>query len=108
MPKFRVVSYDNNYHMDQSESTDHNVFATAQQAVAACKAIVDDDLSAMWKPGTSARELYELYLAYGQDAFVMPVKPNGPEVEFSASRYAKEKSRDLVRARGSIVRRPSK
>jgi len=90
--------------MDESERTDHGIFATAEEAVAACKAIVDDDLITMCKPGTSEKELYERYLGFGQDAFVMPVNPNGPDVEFSACRYAKEKCKDLVSSRSSFVR----
>jgi hypothetical protein len=50
MPKFRVLINDNAHYMDESERSDNGVFATAEAAVAACKAIVDDELSTMWQP----------------------------------------------------------
>src|SRR3982074_1106126 len=65
MPSYKVLINDNAHYMDESERADHGVFANADEAVAACKEIVDDDLNAMWKPGTTARELYQLYVAFG-------------------------------------------
>ena len=91
MPNFRVLINDNAHYMDESERSDNGVFATAEEAIAECKAIVDDELITMWKPGTTARELYELYIAFGPDPFVVPLNPQDPEVEFSAWTYAKEK-----------------
>jgi hypothetical protein len=43
MPKFRVPINDNAPYMDESERSDNGVFASAEEAVAACKAIVDDE-----------------------------------------------------------------
>ena len=53
----------------------------------------------MWKPGTTANELYELYIAFGPDPFVVPLNPKDPEVEFSAWTYAKEQCQELVSLR---------
>src|SRR5438105_905972 len=47
-------------------------------------------------PGTTATELYELYIAFGPDPFVVPLDPNDPDVKFSAWRYAKEQCKELV------------
>jgi hypothetical protein len=60
MPSYKVLINDNAHYMDESERADHGVFANADEAVAVCKKIVDDDLNAMWKPGTTAKELYRL------------------------------------------------
>ena len=55
MPSYRVLINDNAHYMDESERADHGVvFADADEAVAACKEIVDDELNTMWKPGTTA------------------------------------------------------
>jgi hypothetical protein len=52
MPSYRVLINDNAHYMDESERADHGVvFADADEAVAACKEIVDDELNTMWKPG---------------------------------------------------------
>jgi hypothetical protein len=101
MPKYKVQVNDNAHYMDESERTDHGVFANANEAVAACKEIVDDDLNAMWKPGMTAKELYRLYVGFGPDPFVVPLDPKDPEVEFSAWTYAKEQCEYLVNLRGS-------
>src|SRR5205823_10002951 len=74
MSKFRVLINDNAHYMDESERSDDGVFANADEAIAACKAIVDDELNTMWKPGTTATELYELYVAFGPDPFVVSIR----------------------------------
>lgn len=104
MTAYRVVAYDNNHYTDESERTNHDVFGTAEEAVAACKAIVDEDLNTMWKPGTSEKELYELFLGFGQDAFAVPLTLNAPDVDFSACTYAKERCKDLVKSGRSVFR----
>ena len=72
MPKCRVLMNENARYMDESERSDHGVFANADEAIAACKAMVDDELNTMWKPGTTANELYELYIAFGSDPSSCP------------------------------------
>ncbi|MGZ5867548.1 MAG: hypothetical protein ACXWKC_19460, partial [Xanthobacteraceae bacterium] len=46
------------------------------------------------------KSLYELYIAFGPDPFVVPFNPKDPDVEFSAWTYAMEQSEHLVRLRG--------
>ena len=99
MPKYKVLIDDNAHYMDESERADHGVFANANEAVAACKEIVDDDLNAMWKPGMTAKELYRLYVAFGPDPFVVPLDLKDPDVEFSAWTYAKDQCEHLVSLR---------
>jgi hypothetical protein len=99
MPSYRVRSYDNTYYMDESERTDHGVFADADEAAATCKKIVDADLNAMWKPGTTAEELYRLFLGFGPDPFVEALNPKDPDVQFSAVCYAKQRCKDLANLR---------
>ena len=64
--------------------------------MAKSKKIIDDDLDATWKPGTSAAELYQLYICWGPDAVVVPLNPNDPALAFSAWPYAKERCKELV------------
>jgi hypothetical protein len=100
MSSYRVLINDNAHYMDESERSDHGVvFADADEAVAACKKIVDDELNAMWKPGTTATALYRLYVSFGPDPFVVPINPKDPGVEFSAWTYAKKRCKDFVSQR---------
>ena len=70
MPKYRVLMNENARYMDESDRSDHGVFANAEEAIAACKAMVDDELATMHRPGMSAKELYRLYVGFGPDPFV--------------------------------------
>ena len=76
MPSYRVLMNDNAHYMDESERADHGVvFADADEAVAACKEIVDDELNTMWMPGTtpsSARSHMPLWL--GPSSPVTPAR----------------------------------
>jgi hypothetical protein len=67
MPNYRVLISDNGQFMREDECSDHGVFSNAEAAVTACKKIVDDDLKAMWKPGSTAAHLYTLFIAYRRD-----------------------------------------
>ena len=96
MTGYKVLIYDNNHSGDESERIDYGVFATADEAIAKSKQIIDDDLNAMWKPGTSAADLYQLYICWGPDPVVVPLDPNDPAVAFSAWPYAKERYRDIA------------
>jgi hypothetical protein len=85
------VLIDDNYHfMDESERIQHGVFATADEAIAACKRIVDECLKPMLQPGMTAMALYEQYKGFGDDPFIMAVDPNDAPLTFSAWQYAKE------------------
>jgi hypothetical protein len=85
--------------MDIAEVTEHGLFASADEAVAACKKIVDDDLASMWRPDTTPAELYRLYLAWGTDPFAIPINPDDPSVEFSAWSYAKQRCENVAKTR---------
>src|SRR5260370_1549862 len=99
MSNYRVLINDNAHFMDESERADHGVFADADEAIAACKESVDDELKAMCRPGMTAKELYKLYTAFGPDPFVEALNPNDPDVEFSAWTYAKTRCKELVGSR---------
>jgi hypothetical protein len=99
MPNYGVLINDNAHYMDENERADHGVFANADDAIAACKETVDDELNKMWKPAMTAKELYRLYIAFGPDPFVVPLNPKDPDVEFSAWTYAKKRSKDLFTSR---------
>jgi hypothetical protein len=99
MASYKVLVNDNAHYMDITEVTEHGVFASAEEAVAACKNIVDDDLASMCRPGTSAAELYRLYLAWGPDPFAISMNPDDPAVEFSAWGYAEQRCEYLAKTR---------
>lgn len=68
---YRVGIDDNFHYQHECERLAHSQFETAD-AIAACKAIVDDFLAGAFEPGTSATALYDLYRGFGPDPSLSP------------------------------------
>jgi hypothetical protein len=94
---YRVLIDDNFHYMDEDERYEYGMFGTTDEAIAACKWIVDRCLKSMMKPGMTAAALYELYVSFGEDPFVMAVDPTAARVKFSAWDNAKERCEVLTR-----------
>jgi hypothetical protein len=100
MTRYRVLIDDNFHYMDESERVLHDEFGTLDEALCACRSIVNDFLEGAYKPGMSSSELYELYVAFGDDPFIVPVDPQGARSGFSAWEYARERCEQMTKARG--------
>lgn len=62
-------------------------FDTAEEAIAKCQKIVEESLKSLVRPSQNAEQLWDLYMIYGDDPFI--VGNDGAEpVEFSARGYA--------------------
>jgi hypothetical protein len=96
-PGYRVFVDDNFHYMDEDERYELGVFGTIDEAVAACKGIVDRCLEAMLKPEATAAGLYEQYVNFGEDPYIKPDDPAAARVAFSAWDYAKERCQVLAR-----------
>ncbi|SHG79307.1 hypothetical protein SAMN05443248_2674 [Bradyrhizobium erythrophlei] len=88
---YRVLIDDNFHYQDESERVTHGVFATADEALAACRSIVDQSLTGAFEPGMSATDLYERYTLFGDDPFIVVLDPKDTPVAFSAWDYARER-----------------
>ena len=91
MTRYRVFVDDNFHYMDEEERYEYGVFPTAEEAIAACKRIVDEDLNERNKPGVTAEQLYDLYVHFCSDPFIVPVDPKDEQIKFSGWGYAKER-----------------
>jgi hypothetical protein len=91
---FTVFVDDNFHYMDDSHRYKFGEFNTAEEAVAACKTIVDEFLVTSHRPGITAADLYQNYVAFGEDPFVVPKDESLP---FSAWEYAKQRCAELCR-----------
>jgi CheY-like chemotaxis protein len=86
------VFVDDNWHfMDESERYHAGDYATADEAVAACRTIVDKALDDLREPGMSGQEVYERFKMAGPDPFVVPSDPAAPRIAFSAWEYARQR-----------------
>ena len=85
-----TVRVDDNYHyMDSSERYTYGEFQTYEEALAACRSIVDQFLESSYQPGATADWLYAQYTSFGDDPFILGDEPDGRR--FSAWTYAKER-----------------
>jgi hypothetical protein len=92
-----TVFIDDNFHyQDESERVNHGLLETADEAVAACRSIVNDFLAGAFKPGMSATALYGLYTSFGDDPFVVPADLKAAPVAFSTWDYARERCEVLA------------
>ena len=88
-----VVHVDDNYHyMDESERYKLGEFGSCEEATAACKRIVDEFLERGYEKGMSFKELYEGYIGFGEDPFIVS---DDKTCFFSAWDYAKKRCREL-------------
>jgi hypothetical protein len=94
--RYTVLVDDNFHYQDEDERYELGRFETAAEAVAACQRRIDENLSWLHaqRPGSSPAELYESYVIFGEDPFVVA---EGERVDFSAWKYAKERSEVVAR-----------
>ena len=97
MSTYAVYVDDNFHYMDEDERYKLGDFEDCQSAIAACKRIVDGFITRKDLP-CSADELYEHYLAFGEDPWI---RTDDPSCTFSARIYAQERCRGLASQSGS-------
>jgi hypothetical protein len=91
MSQFTVMIDDNFHYMDDSHRLEFGRYDTAAEAVAACRRIVDQWLLEHYKPRMTAKELFELYVGFGEDPYVVP-PVKALATGFSAWDYAQERA----------------
>ena len=98
MPKYRVLVADNFHYMDADDCHEKGLFDTAEEAISACRKLVDVSLSEGYKPGMTADALYDYYTSFGDDPFIRIVGESDERVDFSAWTYARERCNAICAA----------
>ncbi|MGP0058372.1 MAG: hypothetical protein ACLPID_03680 [Beijerinckiaceae bacterium] len=91
---YRVMVDDNFGYMDEDKRWELGSFATAEKALTACRGLVEKNLADYFKSGMAAAELYEIYVQFGDDPFIVGT-PGEPKVTFSAWNYAKRRAEEI-------------
>jgi hypothetical protein len=88
------VQVDDNFHY-QDEGARYRLgdFATLDDAVAACKKLVDRFIEEETSSDETAAERYKHYTGFGPDPFIMTDDPEVGRVPFSAWDYARSRCR---------------
>ncbi|PJG53072.1 hypothetical protein CVM73_22075 [Bradyrhizobium forestalis] len=93
---YQVLIDDNFHYQDESERVKHGVFGTPEEAIAACRSIVDEYLIDAFKPGMTADALFESYTLFGEDPFIIPDNPADASAKFSAWDYARQRCSEIA------------
>ena len=87
---YRVMVDDNYHYMDEDERCELGEYATFEEAVGVSQKIVED-FFADTEPGQTAKQLYDGYVMYGDDPWIVAFGgADQPPKRFSAWAYAKE------------------
>ena len=87
-----TVFVDDNYHyMDEEERYKLGDFATLDEAIGACKRVVDQFLNDEVDHDSTAAEQYAQYIGFGPDPFIVTNDPDAAHPLFSARDYARGK-----------------
>ncbi len=90
-----TVYVDDNFHyMDEDERYKLGDFATLDEAIAACKGLVDEFLNDETSLDRPARERYRQYTSFGPDPFIKTDDPAGKQPLFSAWNYAEKRCQE--------------
>jgi hypothetical protein len=97
MSRYKVMVDDNFHYMEEDERDEVGTFSTIEEAIAACKQIVDNSLRHLAKGKTyTPDDLYDYYTSFGSDPFIVALDPKDDPPSFSAWNYAKERSQVLA------------
>ena len=89
-----VVMVDDNFHyMDEDERYKLGEFAEAGVAIEHCRRIVDEYLESAYKPGMQSSELWDSYVSFGEDPFILSV--DATPVGFSAWDYGRGRCAEI-------------
>ena len=95
MSVYKVVVDDNFHYMDEDERWEYGSFPNAEEALEACRRVVDESLLEEYREGESADVLYDRYVSFGDEPFVVAAE-GCAKVDFSARGYAKERAQELA------------
>jgi hypothetical protein len=88
--RYRVKVDDNFHFMDEDERTEIGIFDSGDEALAACREVVEKSLRHHYKSGMSAAALFEQYKSFGDDPFIV-AEGTDVKIEFSAWGYAESR-----------------
>jgi hypothetical protein len=86
--KWTVFVADNFHYMDESETYQLGQYSTYPEALEICQGIVARDVLEAYKVGRSGDQMYEAYVAFGEDPFIVGATTH--QERFSAWGYAKQ------------------
>ena len=96
---YRVSAAENSHYMDEDERRLVGVYEDIEQALAACRYVIDRSLRELHDEQMRPDELFRLWSVMGEDAWVVPVDEGLPMPDFSGRDYARLRSEDICEGR---------
>src|SRR5690606_31379428 len=94
---YTIIVADNFHYQDRDEEYVAGTYASAEEALAEARCIVDRSVLANFRSGLTAEAVYERYTLFGEDPYIV-VSDGAPEVSFSAWDYARARVGEIVAA----------
>ena len=107
-PRYKVMVDDNFHYQHDDDRWEKGIYKSLAQAISACCELVNKSLEEMYRTGMSAQGLYDLYVRFGDDPFIVVLDGTDERAEFSAWNYAKERSRVICQQRSPVPQRATK
>lgn len=95
MARYRVMVDDNFHYQDLAERREQGIYESVEEALAACRGLVDQSLEEEYRPGISAEALYSRYVSFGDDPFIVVLDGADERATFSAWSYATDRCREI-------------
>jgi hypothetical protein len=103
MSRYKVLVDDNFHYQDPDARWERGDYESVEEAIAACREIVDRSLEEEYSVGMSAEALYHRYVTFGDDPFIVVLDGAHEGVIFSAWSYAEERCRVICgEGRGAV------
>lgn len=97
---YRVLVDDNYHFMDESERYTLGEFSSLEEAITNARKIVDEFLFSEFKPGMTAAALFQRYVTFGEDPYIIPLGDEDEGADnFSAWGYAQQRADELCSER---------
>jgi len=92
--RYVVTVAENSRYLDPDARWTRGSYVTAEEALAECRRMVDDDLAELYRPGMTAEQLIAGYRASGRDPFIIP-RGGAEFVAFSGWTHAEQRAAAL-------------
>jgi hypothetical protein len=96
MSRYTVMTDPNDPTYDDNPPSEVGIYPTADEAILACKTVIDEFLEVYVEECTTAAELYDMYVKFGADPYIVSVDPNDEQVNFNVEKYLKEQIQILM------------
>ena len=96
-PRYQVLVDDNFHYMDVEKRWDKGTYATLEEALRVCRAMVQRSVEEQFEqaPGATAEKLFNRYRSFGDDPFIRVLDGSDDRARFSAWTYAQEYCRTI-------------